>query len=119
MRTKQSKERLISIHFTDRLSPKGRNIAGFGEWMLGWRQRQLAALAHQQWCQSPEAVFRPLFDPKEIWRLGLDSPPRSLDHNALRNALAVFGITPIEYGLIAGDDCSHACLKAIEVGKTV
>ena len=31
MRTIQSKERLISIHFTDRLSPKGRSFAGFGE----------------------------------------------------------------------------------------
>jgi len=29
MRTKQSKERLIFIHFTDRLSPKGPSFGGF------------------------------------------------------------------------------------------
>lgn len=63
MRTKQSKERLISIYITDRLSPKGRNIAGFGEWMLGWRQLQFAALAHQKWRQSPVAKLETFFDP--------------------------------------------------------
>jgi hypothetical protein len=73
MRTKQSKERLISIHFTDRLNPKGRNIAGFGEWMLGRRQLQFAALAHPKWHQSPVAVFRPLFGSNKLETLARDS----------------------------------------------
>ena len=44
MRTKQSKEWLISIDITDRMSPKGRSYAGFVIECVCWRRLRFHAL---------------------------------------------------------------------------
>ncbi|CAN1538519.1 hypothetical protein MCEREM21A_01682 [Sphingomonadaceae bacterium] len=57
MRTKQSKERLISIHFTDRLSPKGPSIAGFCALDVGLETASVCCLGASKMVQVSSGGF--------------------------------------------------------------
>jgi len=67
MRTKQSKERLISIHFTDRLSPKRAQYCGFWGMSVGLETDLLPVMKAQKSLPVSSDEIGDDFRPQWLW----------------------------------------------------